>query len=141
MGFWGFGVATEAKDEIRKKREEDAVVRGPGVDRCRRLHVRRAEEASVEMQRDPFSEEVLSDDAAREQNDGAVYPHGNDFSQRDPSLGSAFCEVGRWTTARQKCDHADEQDDHKETDRVVKHLGYRGYAIKFRAVERHAVAA
>jgi hypothetical protein len=27
--------ATPAKDEIRKKCEEDTVVRGPGVDRCR----------------------------------------------------------------------------------------------------------
>ena len=93
------------------------------------------------MQRDPFAEEVLSDDAAREQNEGAVYPHGNGLSQRDASLRSAFGEIGRETTTRQKSDDADEQDDHEQTDGVVEHLGYRGYAGEFRPVERYAVAA
>src|SRR6202453_3891968 len=112
-------VATPAKDEIRKKREEDTVVRRPGVDRGRRLDARRAEEAAVEMQREPFAEIVLSNDVARERDDDSVNPHGQRFALRDAPLRSTFGEVGKRTMTRQKGDDADEQDDQKKTDGVV----------------------
>ena len=103
--------------------------------------MRRAEEAAVEMQREPFAEIVLSNDAAREQDDGAVNPHGQRFAQRDAQLRSAFGEVGKWTMTRQKGDDADEQDDRKETYGVVEHIGDRRCGGEFGPVERHAVPA
>jgi hypothetical protein len=65
------------------------------------------------MQREPFAKIVLSDDAAREQDDGAVNPHCQRFAHRNAPLWSAFGEVGKWTMTRQKGDDADEQDDRK----------------------------
>src|SRR5580698_1900287 len=78
------------------------------------------------MQRNPFAEIVLSKDAASEQDEGAVNPHGQRFAQRDAPLRSAFREAGKWTMTRQKGDDADEHDDRKETDGVVEHIGYGG---------------
>src|SRR5580704_17262329 len=91
------------------------------------------------MQREPFAEIVLSNDAAREQDDDAVNPHGQRFAQRDAPLRSAFAEVGKWTMTRQQGDDADEQDDRKETDGVVEQIGHWGCSGEFGAVERHAV--
>jgi len=65
------------------------------------------------MQRDPFAEIVLSNQAACEQDAGAVNPHGHRFAQRDAPLRSAFAEVGKGTMTGQKGDDADEQDDRK----------------------------
>lgn len=103
--------------------------------------MRRAEEAAVEMQRDPFAEIVLTYDASGEQDDGAINPHGQRFAQRYTPLRSTFGEAGNWTMTRQKGDDADEQDDHEEADGVVEHIGYGRYRGEFGPVERHAVPA
>jgi hypothetical protein len=42
---------------------------------------------------------------------------------------------------RQKGDDAHEQDDRKETDGVVEHIGYGWRSSEFGPVERHAVPA
>jgi hypothetical protein len=42
---------------------------------------------------------------------------------------------------RQKGDDANEQDDQKETDGVVEHIGYGRCSREFGPVERHAVPA
>lgn len=93
------------------------------------------------MQRDPFAEIVLSNDAPREQYDGAVNPHGQCFAQRYAPLRSAFGEVGKGTTTRQKGDDADEQDDRKETNGVVEHIGDGRCSGEFWPVKRHTVPA
>src|SRR5277367_1546521 len=93
------------------------------------------------MQREPFAEIALSNNAARKQDGGTVNPHGQGFAQRDAPLGSAFGKIGKWTMTRQKGDDANEQDDHKQTDGVVEHIGYGRYRGEFGTVKWHAVPA
>ena len=103
--------------------------------------MRRAEEAAIEMQRDPFTEIALPDETAREQNDGAVDPHRPCLAERNGPLRRSFGEAGEWAATGQEMDDADKQDDRKEADGVVEHIGYGRYGGEFRPVERHAVSA
>src|SRR5882757_9538591 len=91
------------------------------------------------MQTNAFAEIVLTDETAREQDDGAVDPHGPCLAKCDGSLRSALDEIGKWAAARQKRDDADEQNDGKETDGVVEHIGYGRRGGEFRSVEWNAV--
>ena len=93
------------------------------------------------MHREPFAEIVLSNDAACEQDNDTVNPHGQRFAQRDAPFRSAFGEVGKRTMTRQKGDDSDEQDDRKETYGVVEHIGDGRCSGEFGPVERHAVPA
>jgi hypothetical protein len=40
------------------------------------------------------------------------------------SLRSALGEIGKWATASQEMNDADEQDHRKKADGVVEHIGY-----------------
>src|ERR1700722_165957 len=93
------------------------------------------------MQREPFSEIVLPNDAARKQDDDAIKPHDQRLAPCDAALRSAFREVKKGTMTRQKRDDADEQDDRKETNGVVEHIGDGRCTGKFGPVKRHTVPA
>src|ERR1700722_11202208 len=103
--------------------------------------MRRAEEAAIEMQRDPFTEIALPDETAREQNDGAVDPHRPCLAERNGPLRRSFGEAGEWAATGQEMDDADKQDDRKEADGVVEHIGYGRCGGEFGPVERNAVPA
>jgi len=65
------------------------------------------------MQREPFGRNSAANDAAREQDDGAVNPQASVSRNAMPRSGSAFGEVGKWDEIARKEERCDEQDDRK----------------------------